>query len=212
MARKEKKYHFIYKTIDTRNENFYIGMHSSDNLNDSYLGSGKRIRNIKQKHGKDILKLEILEFLPNRDSLKKRELEIVNSDLLKEEKCMNLRIGGVGGFSHETQLRNSPKGIKRFLELMENPKWKEKQLKKISNGVKNYLTTNNKNGMWDGKSHTEETKKIISSKLSKLQKGDKNSQFGTCWITNGIENKKIKKEQDIPLGWKKGRILIKKSC
>lgn len=59
MARKEKKYHFIYKTIDTRNENFYIGMHSSDNLNDGYLGSGKRIRNIKQKHGKDVLKLEI---------------------------------------------------------------------------------------------------------------------------------------------------------
>ena len=25
------------------------------------------------------------------------------------------------------------------------------------------------------------------------QKGKNNSQYGTCWITNGIENKKIKK-------------------
>lgn len=36
-------------------------------------------------------------------------------------------------------------------------------------------------------------------------KGEKNSQFGTCWITNGKENKKIKKEETIPNGWKLGR-------
>ncbi len=35
--------------------------------------------------------------------------------------------------------------------------------------------------------------------------GQKNSQYGTIWITNGIQNKKIKKDQDIPEGWKKGR-------
>jgi hypothetical protein len=36
--------------------------------------------------------------------------------------------------------------------------------------------------------------------------GSKNSQFGTMWITNGIENKKIKKDLDIiPEGWYKGR-------
>ena len=37
------------------------------------------------------------------------------------------------------------------------------------------------------------------------QRGSKNSQYGTMWITNGIQNKKIKKEQNIPQGWKKGR-------
>ena len=36
--------------------------------------------------------------------------------------------------------------------------------------------------------------------------GSKNSQFGTTWITNGTENKKIKKDLDIiPEGWYKGR-------
>ena len=39
------------------------------------------------------------------------------------------------------------------------------------------------------------------------QKGSKNSQFGAMWITNGQENKKIKKDVDIiPEGWYKGRI------
>ena len=40
---------------------------------------------------------------------------------------------------------------------------------------------------------------------------------GSYDVTSGEFNpdkakEKIKKEQDIPLGWKKGRILIKKSC
>jgi hypothetical protein len=39
------------------------------------------------------------------------------------------------------------------------------------------------------------------------QRGKKNSQFGTMWITNGQENKKIKKDVDIiPERWYKGRI------
>lgn len=38
-----------------------------------------------------------------------------------------------------------------------------------------------------------------------------NSQFGTFWITNGIENKKWKDEKgDIPQGFYKGRVLSKK--
>lgn len=36
--------------------------------------------------------------------------------------------------------------------------------------------------------------------------GTKNSQYGTMWITNGSQNKKIKKSELIPQGWKKGRI------
>jgi hypothetical protein len=38
--------------------------------------------------------------------------------------------------------------------------------------------------------------------------GNKNSQYGTCWITKNDENKKIKKEElnsFIIEGWIKGR-------
>jgi uncharacterized protein YdeI (YjbR/CyaY-like superfamily) len=42
---------------------------------------------------------------------------------------------------------------------------KEKQSEKISIGLKNYLTVNNKNGMWDGKHHTDETKSLASWKV-----------------------------------------------
>jgi hypothetical protein len=36
-------------------------------------------------------------------------------------------------------------------------------------------------------------------------KGARNSQYGTKWITNGSQNKKIKSVDLIPEGWYKGR-------
>lgn len=39
--------------------------------------------------------------------------------------------------------------------------------------------------------------------------GNKNSQYGTMWITNGIQNKKIKQEDPIPQNWIRGRSFIK---
>ena len=40
----------------------------------------------------------------------------------------------------------------------------------------------------------------------KHQQGNKNSQFGTMWVTNGKESKKINKKEIIPDGWHKGRV------
>ena len=40
--------------------------------------------------------------------------------------------------------------------------------------------------------------------------GENNSQHGTIWITNDIENRKIKKNNTIPNNWKIGRTLKKK--
>lgn len=212
MSRKEHLYHFIYKTIDTRNGNFYIGMHSTDNLNDGYVGSGDRLRKLIHKHGKEIFKIEILEFLPNRESLKKREEEIVNSDLLKEEKCMNLKPGGCGGLNNEehkkkfveaghkaAKLVGNKAAVAKVKELFEtNPKWVE--------NFKNSLKGKKKCD-WTGRKHSSETKEKMSLSAKGKHLGQKNSQYGSMWITNGIENKKIKIIDEIPVNWYRGRTI-----
>jgi len=38
------------------------------------------------------------------------------------------------------------------------------------------------------------------------QQGYRNSQYGTCWVTDGSNNKKIKKTDTIPEGWYRGRV------
>ena len=209
----QKKYHYIYKTTNKINGKFYVGMHSTNNLNDGYLGSGKRLRRSIHKNGVENFNIEYLEFFDTRTDLVNREKELVNEDLLKDPMCMNLKPGGEGGFMNEIHRekffkialsdninkKRSKKGAlithtKRKNDLDFDKKWRES----LSKGLKG-------NTIWLGKKHSEETKRKISE-IAKQRIGDKNSQYGTCWITNGVENKKIKKSQPIPNGWVKGRI------
>lgn len=94
MPRKQKNIHYIYKTTNLINKKFYIGIHSTNNIDDGYLGSGTRLRRSIRKYGEKNFKREILEFCNSREELSRKESEIVNSDLIKDNLCMNLMIGG----------------------------------------------------------------------------------------------------------------------
>lgn len=112
MPRKPYDYHYIYKTTNLINGKFYIGMHSTFNIEDGYLGSGKILSYSIKKYGKENFKIEIIEFLANRDLLKEREHELVNESLIKDPQCMNIRLGGGGmqkgsEISDETKLKIS---------------------------------------------------------------------------------------------------------
>jgi hypothetical protein len=210
--RKPKKYHYIYKTTCKVTGKFYVGMHSTDNLEDGYLGSGKRLWRSIRKHGKEKHEREILEFLADRSSLKAREKEIVNEQFLEDPMCMNLQIGGGGGWSSEDhRLKNlsalSKGGNAKLKDLWENnQEWSDEQREKRKNYWKDpNLALKMKQGLdWTGRIHTEETKQKMSQKAQQ-RTGDKNSQYGTCWITNGYINKKIKKTDELPDGWSYGR-------
>jgi hypothetical protein len=210
----KRKYYILYKTTNLKNNKFYIGVHETNNLNDGYLGSGKRFKNSIYYHGKENFKREILEYFDNSTEMYQRELEVVNEELLKNPKCLNLVTGGFGGFkcnlSSKHQRMANKYSQKKQKELREtNPEWWESKKKAI--GLGNKLAYENGRECiyfydWNGKSHSAETK----SKLSKIKKGtgigDKNSQYGTYWITDGTINKKIKKDNPLPIGFKKGRI------
>jgi hypothetical protein len=208
-----KKYHFLYKTTNLLNGNFYIGIHSTNNLNDGYLGSGKRlIRSIK-KHGKETFKLEILQYFECRELLVEKEKELVNEELIKDHKCLNLKPGGDGGFVNEEHRKKFLMSAKKtMLKSLENGRKTQKHLRETDenwvNKMKKIQSKNAKgNKSFTNRTHKEESKIKIGLSNSIKQKGDNNSQFGTCWITNGIDNKKIKKNTPIPKGWDLGRKL-----
>jgi hypothetical protein len=208
MPRKEHEYHYIYKVICNINKKYYIGMHSTSNLEDGYFGSGKVLKRSLNKHGKENHVIEILEWLPDRSSLKVREREIVNESLLSNPMCMNLMIGGEGGkISDAQQKERSVFGGKGFSrKLKEDLTFLEKFKHQVSNRLKEVHKSGKiKYDTFTGKSHSEDIKSKIGKANSTHQLGEGNSQFGTCWITNGIENKKIKKTDILPVGWKLGR-------
>lgn len=213
MSRKPYTIHYIYKTTCIPTEKFYIGMHSTFDMEDGYLGSGRRLKYSISKYGKEKHKKEILEFCKDGIELKCREKEIVNEDFIKDEMCMNLMVGGKGGFiSVEQQRRRSIAGAKAvILKRKNNPV----EFKKFSDRSSKIMKQNHTLGKikydtFTGKSHSEETKKKIGLKNSINQKGNKNSAYGKCWIYNiKLEkNKLIKKDKlknYIIKGWIKGR-------
>ena len=102
-------------------------------------------------------------------------------------------------------------GGKSTLHLLE--KYRENHIFNLKNDFeyrKKYLDKIKNNLNWVGRTHKEESKIKIGLANSIKQKGEGNSQFGTCWITNEIDSIKIKKGDEIPEGWKLGRKMKKK--
>ena len=93
-----RKYHIIYKTTCLVTNRYYIGMHSTDDLEDGYIGSGQVLWKSIKKYGKEQHICEILEQHPNREHLALREEELINPSILKDPLCMNLRTGGTGNY------------------------------------------------------------------------------------------------------------------
>lgn len=93
----KRKYHIIYKTTCIITGRWYIGMHSTDDLEDGYLGSGNRLRRSINKHGENNHIREILEYTTDRKTLSEREKAIVNAVMLTDPLCLNIVPGGEGG-------------------------------------------------------------------------------------------------------------------
>lgn len=94
-----KKYHIVYKTVNTINGKFYIGKHSTNNLNDGYLGSGKRLRDSIKHYGRNKFKRDILKIFNNEEDAFKYEKEMLTTELLESKMCYNMTDGGKGNSS-----------------------------------------------------------------------------------------------------------------
>ena len=158
MARKEKKYHFIYKTTNLLSGKYYYGLHSTDDLDDGYLGSGRRLRYSINKYGKENHKREIIEFCKNRKELICRESEIVTLDEIAKEDCINLIVGGASQ-GHSLSTREKLSLLKKGVPLSENHK------KSLSKSSAKY---------WLGKSRSDEVKQ----KISRAKRGKPSSMLG----------------------------------
>lgn len=211
----KKKYHFIYKTTNIITNEYYVGMHSTFNINDDYMGSGYRLKRSIKKYGTENFRFEIIEWLNDRESLIKKEKEIVNEELLKDPLCLNLKPGGTGGFNNDAHkwkyiLTGSKAGSKALSEMHKDPLFKEHWSSVRKEAWKNVSDENRAkimNGLIAnrGRKHTPETIEKMKQQRKGTMMGINNSQYGTKWITNGMENKKIKNTDLLPDGWKFGK-------
>lgn len=291
-----KKYNYFYKITNNLNNHFYYGIHSTDNLEDGYMGSGTRLNYAYKKYGIENFTKEILKFFDTRKECAEYEAEMVTEELIHSKECYNVVGGGDtfatsgtitakdkdGNFLQVSmyderwlngELEGSTKGRFRvidnngniFLTTKDDEKYISGEVKSIVCGTvavnfannqdeklfrvsvdderlktgelivwsKNNVLAKDKSGkvfyvdkhderyisgtltpFWVGRKHKEETINKVKQiyKEIKHQQGEKNSQYGTCWVTKDNENKKIKKEEldtYIQMGWIKGRKIKK---
>lgn len=81
----DEKYHYLYKITNSINQKYYIGIHSTNNLNDNYCGSGKAIIEAIAKYGVKCFVKEILAFYPTRYELSNAEHDIIGKTYLLKE-------------------------------------------------------------------------------------------------------------------------------
>ena len=156
----EKEYvYYIYKTTCTITNKYYIGMHKTCNLKDGYMGSGLLLRRSIKKHGLNNHFIEILEYCDSYEKLAEREQYIVNSDLLNDPLCMNLKTGGIGGATM-TGRKQSKETIEKRVVKLRGKKRSEEYCKANAERMRiiwkgNQYAKGNKH--WVGKKHKKES-------------------------------------------------------
>lgn len=217
-------FYYLYQIKNNLDGKIYVGVHQTNNLNDGYMGSGKVIRSAIHKHGVENFTKVILEYFENTETMYAKEAKIVNLDFLKRSDVYNLCCGGSGGWEYlnkDSNLQRS-KGARgnakmKFLRKT-NKEWSNKNSMIHSKAqLKTYIEGRGVAGCF-GEFQSEMVKRAAQPKAIEKRKetfksighqqGEKNSSFGSMWITNEIENKKIKKTNSIPEGWRKGRKIM----
>ena len=203
--------HFVYITTNLINGKQYVGDHSTNDLNDGYLGSGRPyLQRALRQYGKQNFKKEILEVFPSKkEAFNAQEKYIQKYNTLFPNGYNLSPTGGLGVrgcFSHselsKARISQSSKGISRN----KNRKMSDETKQKISiskkgktawnKGIpmneKTYANYISKNRGWH---HSEESRQKIS----------KNNARNKPWLNKKMSEETRKKMSASRLGVKRGK-------
>lgn len=171
-----KIYNYVYLITNNINGKIYVGKHSTDNLNDCYMGSGKLLKLAYNKHGIENFTKKILAFADTEEKLNWFERFYIKKYHCKDKSIgYNLTDGGDGVLG----LTPWNKGVSQS----------EETKKKISAARKGVPT-------WTGLHHSEETKK----KISETKKGTSPWNKGKIGVQNAWnKGKPMTEEQKLKI-------------
>ncbi len=88
------QYHYLYKIVNNINSKYYIGIHSTKDLNDGYCGSGQTIVKALKKYGPENFTKLIWAFYPSPQLLEDAEAKFVTEVEINDPNCYNINCGG----------------------------------------------------------------------------------------------------------------------
>lgn len=151
----------VYKTVNTINDKYYIGVHTKDDP--EYLGSGTHLKRAIKKYGRDNFTRTVI-FEGTTEECLNLEKMLVNSNFIKKQTNYNLTEGG--GMPPQNEWTDERR--KRFVEFMQGNSYKK--------GKSESEETRHKKRIAFAKSethavHTKNKSQETCKKISKNRKG-----------------------------------------
>ena len=228
------KYFYFYKITNLINNHFYYGVHFTNNIDDGYMGSGKRLKYAIKKYGIENFKKEILKYFNSENEAFEYESEIVNEELINDINCYNLNKGGHGSWSHKKGKITVKDKEGNIFDIDKNdPKYISGEVISINKGT---TTVKDKNGncfrinindpkylsgevisINKGVPKKKESIEKMKNSLKEYYKthyshktiGEDHPFYNMIWVKRNKDSIRIHKEEleeYIKNGWKLGRI------
>jgi len=170
------KNHYIYRIANKIDGKFYIGARSfnGDIYEDNYMGSGTHLKHAQKKYGIEFFKKDILCVCESRKQLYEYERLLVPQELVDDENCYNLKIGGEGGskkgIKHTAEAKAKMSAAKKNTTAETRAKMSaaKKNISKETRTKLSVAAKGNTNAL--GLKHTEETRTKISAAAKNISK------------------------------------------
>ncbi len=188
----EFRFHYFYKIERLSTGEFYYGIHSTNNLDDGYMGSGSRIHRLYKLYGKEQFSKTILKFFNSREDVLSYEKEIVNETVLNNPLCLNMICGGLGNHNGYTTkglvtVKDSNGNIMDV--SIDDPRYKSGELISINSGL---VIVRDKYGQCFKVSSTDP--RYLSGELTIVSKGNKGFKGRTYIYKDGLTIPILKKD------------------
>lgn len=201
-------YYYTYRITCTHPESlekYYYGFRKSTNKPDLdiYWSSSKYVKEAISKFGKEHFVKKIIKVFDNaEDAIKHESILHERLKVDKHPKFFNKCRSTIWGF-RSTGLVLTGRSYEEIHGLEKAALLKEhrsKQMKDFRNKNPNSVRAENNPNY--GKAWSDEKRKEFAAK----RQGEDHPAYGLIWINDGSINKKIRKNEQIPEGWCKGRL------
>lgn len=212
----QQKRYTVYRVTHKESGRFYVGTHQTFDPDDTYMGSGIRIKRALVKYGKDAFRKDVLFVFDNPKDMFDKEREVVDEEFVKRQDTFNLCPGGDGGWNHlnldaDVQRAKAAKSNARQRELAaEDPTFQDKR-RSCARALCEQLRAEGRirHDTFKGRTHLASSRQKISDSMQGKQNGSRNSQHGRVWVSRPGEKPRKASEAELPAliqqGWVKGR-------
>ena len=203
--------HYVYIITNLKNGKQYIGDHSTNDLNDGYLGSGSYLQKAKLKYGKENFKKEILEFFETKQDAFNAQEKYINEYNTLTPYGYNLHhLGGYNIMDEDTKnkIRESSRGkilsnisrkrISDATKGSKNPMYKKSfydiWVLKYGTIIANEKLESFKEKQRNKPKLSKESKKLISEKLKGIVRSNETKSKISSSLNNHTVSSETKKK------------------